>query len=159
MKLRVKILFEEAIGKDVRTSRLIEEGFCNENYEINNAYVLRLTKPNEDETIDRAHEKLVYKAIEPLKISENVLYFDEKTGTQIAKMVHSAIQYAGTPTELQINLVAKNLKKLHNSGIEVPFGYQMFLKLKKYKSIIDPDFYLDEKIEKKIIKEVQKIFA
>ena len=159
MKQRVKSIFEDAMQKEIRSANEVSEGFSNETYEINNAYVLRLTKDNEDETINRSHEKAIYDAIAPLNISETVLYFNEKTGSKISKLVHSSHLYVDTPTDEQIIYVAKTVKKLHNSKIQVPFGYQMFLKLNKYKEAIDKNFYLDEKIESKIVKNVQKIFA
>ena len=159
MKQRVKSIFEDAMQKDIRSANLVTEGFSNETYEINNAYVLRITKGNEDETISREHEKAVYEAIAPLNISETILFFNEKTGSKISKLVHSSHLYVDTPTDEQIVYVAKAVKKLHNSKIQVPFGYQMFLKLNVYKQAIDPGFYLDEKIENKIVKNVQKIFA
>ena len=133
MRQRIKILFEENTNKKVRTCELITSGFNNENYSINDAYVLRLPKDNRDETISYINEEKSYKAIEKLNISDKIVYINTNIGLKISKFVHNAMQYVNTPTNEQINYVAKTLKKLHNSGIKVDFGYQMFYKLGVYK--------------------------
>lgn len=159
MKQRIKIQFEEITNKKVRTCELIESGFNNENYNINDAYVLRVPKDNGDETISFYNEEKTYKAIEDLKISEKIVYIDPKIGLKISKFVHNARQYINTPTMEQINYIAKTLKKLHNSGVKVDFGYQMFYKLNFYKNSLESEDYLDSKYEKKVLKEIKNIFA
>lgn len=159
MKQKIKSIFTSATQKEIRSSQIIENGFCNENYNINDAFVLRIPKDNADETLNYKHENIVYKTIEPLKISEKVVYFDENTGIKISKFVHNARQYKTTPTNEQITYLAKTLKKLHSSKLKVPFGYQMFYRLSIYKKSLFEDEYIDTKIEKQIIKDVQKIFA
>lgn len=159
MKQKIKSIFTSATQKEIRSSQIIENGFCNENYNINDAFVLRIPKDNADETLNYKHENIVYKTIEPLKISEKVVYFDENTGIKISKFVHNARQYKTTPTNEQITYLAKTLKKLHSSKLKVPFGYQMFYRLSVYKKSLFEDEYIDTKIEKQIIKDVQKIFA
>ena len=159
MKQKIKSIFTSATQKEIRSSQIIENGFCNENYNINDAFVLRIPKDNADETLNYKHENIVYKTIEPLKISEKVVYFDENTGIKISKFVHNARQYKTTPTNEQITYLAKTLKELHSSKLKVPFGYQMFYRLSIYKKSLFEDEYIDTKIEKQIIKDVQKIFA
>lgn len=159
MKQKVKNIFLETINKDIRTCKEMTNGFCNENYAINDAFVLRLPKENSDETLNYKHEKLVYEKIEKLNISEKIVYFNEDNGVKISKFVHNARQYKETPTNEQIGFVAKTIKKLHNSEIKVPFGYQMFYRLSVYKKELFEDEYINFKYEKSIIKEVQKIFA
>ena len=158
MRQRIKILFEENTNKKVRTCELITSGFNNENYSINDAYVLRLPKENGDETISYINEEKSYKAIEKLNISDKIVYINTNIGLKISKFVHNAIQYVNTPTNEQINYVAKTLKKLHNSGIKVDFGYQMFYKLGVYKKELSKEEYVDSKYEKKIVKDVQLLF-
>ena len=159
MKQKIKSIFTSATQKEIRSSQIIENGFCNENYNINDAFVLRIPKDNADETLNYKHENIVYKTIEPLKKSKKVVYFDENTGIKISKFVHNARQYKTTPTNEQITYLAKTLKKLHSSKLKVPFGYQMFYRLSIYKKSLFEDEYIDTKIEKQIIKDVQKIFA
>lgn len=145
-------------NKEIRSIHEITNGFCNENYVINDAFVMRIPKENSDETLNFKHEKIVYDTILPLNISEKVLVFNEDNGIKITKFVHNARQYTTINNE-QITYVAKALKKLHSSDLKVPFGYQMFYRLKIYKKALFEEEYIDQKLEKNIIKEVQKIFA
>ena len=159
MKQKIIKRFTEATGKQVRTCTPFKEGFCNENYNINDVYAFRSVLDDADETLDYIKEKRVYDTIAPLNISEKIVYFDTKDGTKISKFVHGARHYVETPTDEQILFTAKTLKKLHNSGLKVPFGYQMFHRFDVYKNSLDDFQYIDEKYEKQVIKEVRKIFA
>lgn len=157
MRQGVKRTFEDCAKKEARTIVQLFDGFSNENFLVNDAYVLRLPLPNGDPTISRKCEKIVYEVIKPLNISEKVDYFDEKTGVKITKYVHNPIKYQNTPTKDEILSVCKSLKKLHKSNIEVPFEYNAMKKLQAYKKVIDEDMMLDPKYEKLVIKEVKKI--
>lgn len=159
MKQKAKNIFQEVLNKEIRTFEVISDGFCNENYLINDSFVVRLAKENPDETLSYHNEKIIYEALEPLNISEKVVYFDENNGTKISKFIHNTRKYKEEPTNEQIIFVAKALKKLHSSNIKVPFGYQMFYRFNFYKKELSSNDYIDEKYEKQIVKNVQKIFA
>ena len=157
MRQGIKRIFEECTNKEARNITQIFEGFSNENFLINDAYVLRLPLPNGDPTISRKCEEEVYKVIQPLNISEKIEYFNSKSGIKITKYVHNPMKYQSTPTKEEILNVVKTLKKLHKSQIKVPFEYNAVKKLQLYKKAITNDYYLDQKYEKIIIKEYQKL--
>src|SRR5574344_605152 len=159
MDKEIKVIFEKTMKKVVRTSSFLETGFSNNNYLINDAFVIRLPRPNGDPTLDFKKEKAVYEAIAPLNISEKILNFDESDGIKISKFCHNTRKYVNTPTNEQILYVAKKLRKLHSSKIALPFGYMMFFKLDIYKKSVDPTLYIKDSYESKVIKEVRKIFA
>ncbi len=159
MKQIIKTIFETSLNKKCRTAYKIENGFNNDNYAINDAYVLRIPKENKDETITYINEEKIYKAIAPLNISEKVLYFDTNTGYKISKFVHGSREYITSPNKEQLTYVAKTLKKLHKSEISVDFGYQMFYKLKVYKNELSSEVYIEEKVENKIIDALKKILS
>ena len=125
----IKRLFEEITKKEVRTQIQLKEGITNENYLINDAYVLRLPKKDHDETINYKLEDEVYKKIEPLKISEKLVYFDSNKGIKVSKFVHNTRFYVSTPSDAQIRDVAKLLKKIHGSNIKVSKDYEIIKKL------------------------------
>ena len=106
MRHGIKLIFEHMTQKDVRSIVPLDAGITNDNYLINNAFVLRYVPKDVDPTIDRKLEKLVYDKIEPLGISEKLYIFDEKTGIKITRFVHSSRFYKVTPTikNLKINL-------------------------------------------------------
>lgn len=157
MRQGIKRVFEECTKKEARNIVQIFEGFSNENFLVNDAYVLRLPLPNADPTISRKCEEEVYKVIQPLNISEKVEYFNSKSGIKITKYVHNPRKYQSTPTKEEILNVVKTLKKLHKSGLKVPYDYNPLKKLQIYKKILPEDFLLDKKYEKIIIKEFQKL--
>ena len=155
----VKEIFQELTGKSVRTYSFFDCGFSNNNYLINDSYVVRIPKDNRDETISFDKEHQIYNAIAPLNISEKIVSFNDQTGIKLSKFVHNTRKYLPTPTNEQILYVAKTLKKLHSSNIKVPFGYQMFLKMNTYKKDLELSKYINKDYERKVLKEVQKIFA
>lgn len=159
MDQKIKEIFEKTMEKNVRTSSYLETGFNNKNYLINDAFVIRIPRENGDPTLDFSREEKLYKAIEPLSISEKILNINTENGIKISKFVHGTRKYVNTPTNEQILYVAKKLKKLHSSNVVVPFGYMMFNKLKVYKDGVDKSLYLNENYENKVLKEVRKIFA
>ena len=159
MDQKIKEIFEKTMEKNIRTSSYLDTGFNNKNYLINDAFVIRIPRENGDPTLDFSREEKLYKAIEPLSISEKILNINTENGIKISKFVHGTRKYVNTPTNEQILYVAKKLKKLHSSNVVVPFGYMMFNKLKVYKDGVDKSLYLNENYENKVLKEVRKIFA
>lgn len=157
MDQNIKTLFTEITKKEARTSLFLEESITNNNYLINDAYVLRIPKINPEKATNYAHEKNNYKVLEPLKISEKLLYLDEVHGYKITKFIHNTRFYQEINNEV-MNNIARLLKKLHGSGIKVPYGYQLFNRLNNYKELIDSKYYIADDYEKKVIKNVEKIF-
>ena len=153
----IKRLFEEITKKEVRTQIQLKEGITNENYLINDAYVLRLPKKDHDETINYKLEDEVYKKIEPLKISEKLVYFNSNRGIKVSKFVHNTRFYVSTPSDAQIRDVAKLLKKIHGSSIKVSKDYEIIKKLTYYKKYVDSAAFLDQRYEKLIINEFNKL--
>lgn len=158
MRYSIKKTFEDCMKKEVRSCVELTDGFSNENFLINDAYVLRLPLPNGDATISRTNEKMVYEKIANYNISEKLCYFDIKTGIKFTKFVHNPIIYKTTPTNEQILLVAKSLKKLHRAKVIVPFEYDALKRLKTYKKLVSKDLYVDDEYEKKVIDEFNKFY-
>ena len=153
----VKRLFEEITTKDVRTQVPIKEGITNENYLINDAYVFRMPRKDHDEFINYKLEKEIYDKIEPLKISEKVIFLDDKKGIKISKFVHNTRFYVNTPNEEQMRYVSKILKKLHNSKIKVSKEYDAIKKINYYQKYVDSASFIDEKYEKIVFKEIASL--
>ena len=153
-----KKIFKEITSKEIRSCDFIPEGITNKNYLINNAYVLRIPKDNVESLSNYNNEKNVYGLIENLKISEKMLFLDTSSGVKITKYLHNTHLYKVLSDE-EIIYVAKTLKKLHNANIKAGFGYQMFNRLEDYKKNIPEKYYINDAYEKRVIKEVTKIFS
>ncbi len=153
-----KKIFKEITSKEIRSCEFIPDGITNLNYLINNAYVLRIPKENVESLMDYGAEKTTYTVIEDLKISEKLLFLDTTSGVKLTKYLHNTHMYKILSDE-EIIYVSKALKKLHTSNKKVPYGYKMFNRLEDYKKNIPEKYYINESYEKRVIKEVTKIFS
>ncbi len=151
-------IFKQITSKEVRSCEYIPTGITNDNYLINNAYVLRIPKEKTESLIDYKNEKEIYNLISELKLSEKLLFLDESSGVKLTKFVHNTRIYKSLDEE-NIIYVAKTLKKLHTSNIKVNFGYQMFNRLDEYKKDIPEKYHINKSYEQKVIKEIQKILS
>lgn len=158
MNKEVKNLFFKITDKNARTIEKIEYGFNSYNYLINDSYVLRIPLEEKDETINYIDEKKIFDLVSPLNIGEKVIYFDETDGIKLSKFIHGTRFYYREPTQEQIVYVAKTIKKLHKSKILSSNDYDMFNKLKVYKSPLNPNSFIEEGYEKRTIKDLEKIF-
>lgn len=84
-KKEARLIFKKITNINVKSIEEIYSGFSNQNFIINDAYILRILRPNRDETLLIKNEIENYKAIENLKISEKLVYLDENNGIKITK--------------------------------------------------------------------------
>ena len=158
MRHGVKRQFEEYMHKEARSVVLLNDGFTNENFLINDAYVFRIIKKDRDPSLSFKLEYEIYKMIEPLNISEKIKFFNENNGDKISGFVHNSRFYNPTPNNEQILYLVRALKKLHNSGLDCKVYYDPFKKLTIYKKGLEENLLLDQKYEKAIIKEYKAKF-
>ena len=91
-KKEARLIFKKITNINVKSIEEIYSGFSNQNFIINDAYILRILRPNRDETLLTKNEIENYKAIENLKISEKIIYLDENNGIKITKFIRLLIQ-------------------------------------------------------------------
>lgn len=159
MKKEARELFEKLTNKKVRSISEFDSGYVNKNFLINDSYVLRIPLDFHDTTLSYKHEKIVFDKIADLKLSEIVIFFDEESGVKLSKFVHATRFYIEKMDESQLLYVAKKLKKLHSSAIEVSFGYQILTKLELYKSAVDPKYHINPDYENKVVKSMIAIYG
>ena len=108
--------------KNLRPLRL---GMTNKSFlfELNNGkYIFRIPGIGTDILINRKQEYTVYKAIEPLNISDKIVYFDQGTGVKITcfeDYTHAADPH--NPDDLEACMWVA--RKLHTSGVTVPHRF------------------------------------
>ena len=110
-KKEARLIFKKITNINVKSIEEIYSGFSNQNFIINDAYILRILRPNRDETLLIKNEIENYKAIENLKISEKIIYLDENNGIKITKFIHQTHYYSSPLKIEEIKSVAKNIKK------------------------------------------------
>jgi len=124
----------------------IAEGVSNDNYLLNNKYVVRV-KTNKEHFYSHKHEAEFLHKTASLNISEIVKYLD-KDGNKISEYIpHTHIL---RKKDEEIKAAAKLLRKLHDSNARIKFKFEPFKRLSYYKakSEIEKDFPHEEKIIK-----------
>ena len=151
MPKNLKSTFFKLTGVKVRSVDEINGGNSNLNYKVNDSYVLRMPPIYRDPILNYKNEYNVYEAIKDLGISEKISYFNIQTGIKISRFVHNARPYISYPSKIEINFVAKTLKKLHSSKIKVSNTFNFEEALKIYKKDLPQYFIIDKTKEEKII--------
>jgi CTP:phosphocholine cytidylyltransferase/choline kinase len=104
--------------KNLRPLRL---GMTNKSFIFelnNNKYIFRIPGAGTDILINRKQEYTVYKAIEPLGISDKIIYFDQNTGVKITQFEENKhVADPHNPDDLEACMWIA--RKLHTSGITV----------------------------------------
>lgn len=158
MPTNIKAIFHKYTGVKIRSVVEISTGLSNINYKINDAYIFRYKPIYRDPTLNYKNELKVIKSIEKLSISEKIVYFNANTGLKISKFIHGARAYIAKPTQQQLILAAKALKKLHNAKIDVGFNYDYLGKLDVYKKELPSYFLLNPELENDIISSYLKVY-
>lgn len=158
-KKEARNLFYSLTNINIKSIEEIYSGFSNQNFLINDAYVLRIPLPNKDESINYYIEEETYNLIKDLNFSEKIIYFSSDSGIKISKFIHNAKSYSSTPSDLEIKNVAKLLKKLHKSNIKCSRSYDMFNRLSLYKSKVEEKDFILKTYEDNIVNKVKEIYS
>lgn len=155
---KIKEAFISLSGKKIHSYHLVEGGLSNISHEINNSYIVRTPSDFIQPFNDYKKESDILEAIKKLNISEKIVHFDTDNGIKISNFVHGGLLYKETPSDEQIRLTSKALKKLHRSNIEVPYNFDLFGRLNFYKTFAKKET-LDQRYEKKIIRQIETIIS
>jgi thiamine kinase-like enzyme len=156
----IKEIFETETGKKARSIKKIEGGFNNDNYLINDAYILRLLKENEDETIDHTKEAEIYKNIlTSFPLAEKIVFFSEDGAIKISRFIHGSRPYKDSLDETQILSIVRALKKLRKNDYQTSQHYDAIGKLETYKRTLNKDEEIDQTLEMKTKEEFAKILS
>lgn len=153
-------LFKRIIKKPIRSTFELKNGLNNYNLLINDAYVVRIRYENEDKYnpfYKTANEYNSLQIMKELSLGENLLYFNNVNGNKISKYIHRVFSYGDKPSESQITLVAKSLRKMHRICSSCNYEFNMFSRLDYYKNAtkLNP---LNKWKEKRIIKEAKNLY-
>lgn len=148
-----KLYFSITNIKALQIERL-RDGYTNYSYLINEKHVLRVKKKISDRFYRVQVEHKVINLIKPLKISEKVLYFDEKKGVKLSEYIPKTNKIVTLPTKYQLKQVAKTLKKLHQAKLEVNHSFNVINRLKHYKSLCN--IFVNQEYEDQIISRYER---
>ncbi|MDY0345090.1 MAG: choline kinase family protein [Bacilli bacterium] len=153
----IRNIYQVITGEKAHKIEPLKAGFSNHSYLIDHRHVLRIKNPLKDRFYDAQQEAKAIKVITHLKISESVLFFNEKDGTKLSSFLLRTKKIFGQPTDKQLMLVAKTLRKLHRAKIVTGKSFDIFERLRYYRSrCID---YVDTFYERKIIASVERFYS
>lgn len=156
-KIELEQLYFSLTNSNIQTIERLRLGYTNYTYLINNEHVLRIKRKTNDYFYNPFLEGSIIKAINSLKISEEVIFFDQKEGTKLSNYIPKTRKITDKPTNKQLKLVARVLKKLHQAKIETNVSFNVFERLYYYKSQCSD--FVDKRYEDQVIKQAERIYS
>lgn len=141
-----RIIEEIKLGLKVDANKIGEivqvGGMTNKNYRVmvdGIEYILRIPGFGTEEMIDRYTEKINAQLASDFGIDADAVYFDEKRGVKISKMILEAETLNPETAKRKKNMdeVAYLLNKLHNSGMCMENEFDVFSKIQMYENLVN----------------------
>lgn len=98
------------------------------------SYICRIPGPGTEQLIKREEEAAVYEAVSALGITEDIVYFDRKSGYKLSRYYEGARNADFSKPEERYACMAM-LKRLHNSGISLPHAFDIRERLRHYEAL------------------------
>lgn len=121
----------------IRNIRCLKSGMTNQSFlfEVNGShYICRIPGPGTSRLINRQEEHRVYELVEPLDITEHIIYFDGETGYKIAEYYEGSRNAdAGSWTDMEQCMGL--LRKLHESGIRAEHSFNLRERIRFYEEL------------------------
>lgn len=87
-------------------------------------YICRIPGPGAELLINRKQEALVYETVQPLAITEDVIYLDPENGYKISRYYEDC-RCADPDSWEDMSTCMSILRRLHNSGLTVPHSFDL----------------------------------
>ena len=101
-------------------------------------YIYRVPGTGTDKLLNRNEEHEVYQTIVHLKISENILFFDPKTGHKISEFLNNSRvcdPYSPDDVEKCMSVLRKFHEQSHKQNLKVKHTFDIFKKIALYESL------------------------
>ncbi len=112
---------------EIHNIRRLKAGMTNNSwlFSLNDkSYICRIPGEGTDKLINRHNEAAVYRAVEPLKLTETVDAFTEDNGYKISEFYDDS-RNADFNNETDLKYCMLKLRELHESGIEVEHDFDI----------------------------------
>lgn len=134
-------------AEKVKSLQTMKSGMTNRSYSFcvdDKRYIIRIPGEGTDRLINRKQEHAVYNAISSLGISEDVYYFDPKTGIKIAAYLTDAHVCDSSNWE-EVERCLSALKRFHAQKLHVSHSFDLWERLAFYQSLWNgaPSVYAD----------------
>ena len=132
---------------EVKAIQTMKAGMTNRSYAFfvkEKQYIIRIPGEGTEHLINRTQEYAVYSAIAPLRISEDVYYFDPKSGIKIAACLTGAHVCNSSNWE-EVGRCLSALKRFHAQKLHVSHSFDLWERLAFYESLWNgaPSVYAD----------------
>lgn len=121
----------------IHNIRCLKAGMTNQSFlfEVKGKhYICRIPGPGTDRLINRKEEQAVYKLVEPLGITERILYFNGNTGYKIAEFYEGA-RNADAKNESDMRQCMTLLKKLHEANLKADHSFDLRERISFYEDL------------------------
>ena len=98
------------------------------------SYICRIPGEGTEKLINRYQEKAVFDAVQPLGITEKVIYFDEKSGYKISEFYENS-RNADPKNDADMRCCMKKLRMLHESGVTVSHHFDIDERIGYYEDL------------------------
>ena len=122
---------------DITNIRCLKAGMTNKSFlfELKGShYICRIPGPGTELLINRKQEEAVYQAVNPLHMTEDIIYFDGETGYKISRYYEGA-RNADPHSEKDMKLFMQEIKRLHQSGLAVAHTFSLGERIDFYENL------------------------
>lgn len=122
---------------EIRDLKCLKSGMTNKSFLFQvggNRYICRVPGPGTELLINRHQEKQAYDAVQPLELTERVIYMDEKTGYKIAEYYEGSRNARSDDWE-DMERCMEVLRRLHRSGIRVGHRFDIRERIDFYETL------------------------
>lgn len=122
---------------EIHNIRCVKAGMTNQSFLFqvrDRSYICRIPGPGTGLLIDRKQEAASFRAVEPLGISEKILYFDQDTGYKISEYYEGA-RNSDPHNPEDVGRCMELLRKLHESGIQVSHSFDIRERISFYENL------------------------
>ena len=145
---------------EVKNITCVKEGMTNRSYRFTydgTEYFARVPGDNTDEFISRKSEGEILEKLQGKDITEEIIYFDKKTGYKISKSIKGA-RNLNIENKKELEKCMALYRKFHSFGIRVKATCNMTTKIDEYLNIIkEKNIIVPYEDFDKIVKEEQEI--
>ena len=117
----------------------LETGMTNRSFAFSlneKSYIFRMPGEGTEELINRKQESEVYRAVKNLRLSDEIVLFDEETGYKISTFYENA-RNTDPHNRRDIELSMEILRRIHQSGIRVAHSFDIDKEIIRYLALCD----------------------
>ncbi len=143
--------------KDISLKNAIKlnEGITNTSYLIDNKYVYRDKKGDEDIFNKIKNEDIAIKKVAKFPFSEKVIDYDKLTGKKLSLYIEKTTRLSSPWKKSEFDIVAQIIKTIHQN-VTVDFSFEPFKRLEVYKE--KADVKIDFEKEKEIVEKAKELY-